>query len=250
MSRLVTNACVALFDGVVARVGELADCAISEFDRAVPANWDELTIPAMERTCRKMDRTDCSLAWVPRSALVERVLHAPDEKSFEILLAHRDHVIEDLRAALAAIHTPELTDRVDGAREAIDSFADHRELAAQATATAALTGVAHQLSREHRLVEVRRELSKWDLDRATVLDLRRCAVRRLIERAMRGASRTARGPYRRSPSAHDIRREQYTTENVLAALLLVVAGLCELREEIEAPDLAAARRRAMENCSP
>jgi hypothetical protein len=234
------------FAGVLGKVAEIGQFAFAELDRGVPANWDELTIPAIERVCQKMDRTGCNLAWVPRPALVERVLSTlPSTSAFEVLLEDRADVAADLRAAVAAIDTPALEFRVKAATEAVDSFVENRMIAAQAAASVTLTGVAHDLARAHRLDGVRRALSEIDLDEATILDLRRRAVRRLVGNAMRGANRAAEGPYSRSASAHDAAPGQYTEANALAALLLLVGALCELREELLTPELAAARRWSM-----
>jgi hypothetical protein len=85
-------------------------------------------------------------------------------------------------------------------------------------------------------------------ERATILDLRRRAVRRLLGQATKSGDFRAAGPYRRSASVHDITERQYIPENALAAVLLAIGGLCELHEELLAPELAVAWRHEM--CLP
>lgn len=225
----------------------VASAVLDELDRAVPGNWDELTIPQIEALARRMDHSRCNLAWVPRGKLVAELLAAPPGTApIALLLGHREDVIDDLGATFEMLaENSALGFRLQGAQEALASFQDGRMIAAQATASAALTGVAHELASEERLGRVQSALSNIDLERATVLDLRRRTVRRLVGRAMAGTNRYVAGPYNRSASLHDVAPAQYTVENALAALLLLAGALCELREEQLSPRLADARRWSM-----
>jgi hypothetical protein len=229
---------------VVQSVATVAWAVLDELDRAAPGNWDELTIPQIEAVARRMDESRCNLAWVPRGELVAEVLAAPPTAiPISLLLARREDVIFDLGAAFESLASTSAHGfRVGAAQEALASFRDGRLVAAQATASAALTGVAHDLTREERLGKVQSALSSIDIERATVLDFRRRTVRRLVGHAMAGTNRHVAADYNRSASLHDVAPGQYTAENALSALLLLAGALCELREEQLSPALASARR--------
>ncbi|MFH8886593.1 hypothetical protein [Streptomyces californicus] len=73
------------------------------------------------------------MAWAPRPELVDRLIALQTSQArYEMLLAHRKEVVEDVTMSLSEVDHPDLLVYRELVEEAVDCFADGRDSAAQA----------------------------------------------------------------------------------------------------------------------
>ncbi|MFD3794933.1 hypothetical protein ACFWTA_10800, partial [Streptomyces californicus] len=73
------------------------------------------------------------MAWAPRPELVDRLIVLQTSRArYEMLLAHRKEVVEDVTMSLSEVDHPDLLVYRELVEEAVDCFADGRDYAAQA----------------------------------------------------------------------------------------------------------------------
>jgi hypothetical protein len=206
---------------------------------ALPSNWP------VEGTGARLVRQAVSvvadeaipLAWVPRSGIVTELIGAQDgNERIKILLAHKDDIVADCEACLDHCTALDLADSVKLARCVIDAYKDDHQAAAQSLAVS----VTERLITDHVVGAPARDSYKKAKELATFRgEIRLSQVRRAIAIAPIVRFYAEWYPWSGKPepaelsrhvSVHHASPRQYSPENSLLAVMLLVSLLREFSE--------------------
>uniref|UniRef100_UPI0026100A64 hypothetical protein n=1 Tax=uncultured Modestobacter sp. TaxID=380048 RepID=UPI0026100A64 len=199
-----------------------------------PPNWPR--DPDLARVNDVISDDGIPLVWVPRQAVVEQVLQAPDRSArIAVLLEHADELAEDCRLVLTDIFDPSLAGQLPLARRAVEAFADgHRETAMALATVVTETVIADALSRKYD--DVKKEVA-FDAETVPLHRLSVAAALGPIHRFYTAWFKSWGTPppeaLSRHVSVHNADVGHYTDGNALVAILLVssvLRGIQEMQE--------------------
>jgi hypothetical protein len=217
----------------------------------VPANLSSLSVEDWDRLQEFSREEGLVLAWVPRPALVEALLRAPDAAAREqlLLMAEAD-VLEDCDACLDEVTHPDMMELAGFVRQAVASYRGGCQAPAQALATNVVETIArHHLHRAATLTFTGKGVSqrikaafgeplgddvclrvwRFELVGSAVF----AAYREDYDYQARGSA------YNRHGTVHCVNPSVYRPVNALRAVLLATALLRLMTEELSEQEQAA-----------
>ena len=202
----------------------LAGLDLSAYSGVYPPNWPlDLDLDVVAEV---ISDDGIPLVWVPRQAIVEDVLDAPDRPGrVAILLEHVVELVEDCRLALDQVTDPDLAGQLPLARAAVDALANGHQESAQALATVLTeTLVASAVSNNYKEVK---EQVLFDVENTSWHQLRLRAafapVYRFYTAWYRSWGTPAPEALSRHVTVHEADTAHYTPANALLAVLLVTS---------------------------
>lgn len=200
-----------------------------------PSNWPaDLRI----RDVRNLaDEEGIPLCWVPRAEVIDALRSADSASRRDVLLKHRDEVLDDCTVALGEVTAPELKQFDRAARKVVAAMRDGHDEPAQAlamnTIDATLRGTLFDDMPQFRYkpVVLRIEESRDCL----LKDFRQSATLWPLLRLFKNFSPGSGGipsQANRHATAHTVDEVQYTPVNALIATMLAVSVLREVQESL------------------
>lgn len=237
------------------RWAEIADAVAAaahiwreEYLAALPPNWRDLNDESLAfAIVERIQATKVCLVWLPRADVLQMVMDARVEDVPQVLVGHKDEVLEDAGHLLDDVQATDFARERDAAREAINAFRVGHHRAAQALAATAFTSTCHVWFATGGTGQIA-ETMRAAQDRAGVSQLRIISIFEAAEPALRAFNPLHAKPkfrfFNRHNSAHRITDEQFTEANALAAIMLLAALLRELEQwpltrDGDAPDDSA-----------
>jgi hypothetical protein len=197
---------------------------------ALPPNWDD--IPDWRVVEKVVSEDGLPLAWVPRGRIVNRILASQTQRGrLGVLRAHRQDIVEDCRACLAACHDKAVIGEAQLARKALEALAAEHDSAAQALAVVVTESTIRRFI-DKRYEDARK---KAQFDRDVSIQLFRTTV--AVAPVLRFY--TTWYPDQKQPipkglsrhvSVHQPTMRHYTRTNALIAVMLMSSLLREVCE--------------------
>lgn len=171
--------------------------------------------------------------WVPRAAIVEQLLALQGRRArLELLLSHREALIEDCRQVLEAVSQKHLAGQLSLVKKAVDAYAEgHDEAALALSVVATETAVGRAVSSNYKKVK---EDIAFDLDTVPYARLRLYAALAPIDQFYTKWFPDSHDPapeaLSRHVAVHQADQNHYTPGNALIAVLLATSILRALQE--------------------
>jgi hypothetical protein len=217
------------------------------WEEARPRNWADLELDSIMTVVDLMEDTGYCFVWTPRAAIVQAVLDADGPDRPNVLLAHRDDVLDDLATLLSEVTQPELAAQRLAVEQGIAAFRAGLFMPAQAMAAVVFTHyiAAHLRFRTKTALHLFKDRDPKD---ATIYEFRLRAIYAAAAKALARYNPVTNTPvqsdFNRHSTLHRVMPEQYTDLNALVGLMLVVPLLREvdywLRKQAEAAGESAA----------
>lgn len=214
------------------QIGRALAHMMETYQWMVPPNWRHLTVGDMLRVAELMREEGLGLAWAPSAPVLQHMLAAPDTDARKAVLMDREaQVLIDLDRALDQVQRDTLEDLRGAARQAIEAHRSGYFWASQALAAAGLTTAIHDhLGR--KFWEARRDFAFEDPEEEEVTKWRISAVLGAIRTALEPYNVMAGDPvprhFNRHASAHKVGAPQFTPQNSLTGIMLLVSTIAEL----------------------
>jgi hypothetical protein len=137
---------------VVPELGDAFRGILELLREHMPPNWPEGV--DFDTVTTVIQNDGIPLVWVPRAAIVEELLSAPDRDTrVKILLTHSDDVMQDCRDVLAVIDHKDLTNQLPLVERVVDAFERGHVEAAQALAVVVTeTVVSRTFGKDHKKI--------------------------------------------------------------------------------------------------
>lgn len=214
---------------------------LEELRRSLPPNWPSGV--DTEALMAIIQDEGLPLVWVPREQVIAELLAAPDRSArVEILVFHRDDLIDDCRQVLAAVHTKTLGGQLPLAMRSVDALeAGHYEAAQALAVVVTETAVARAISDKYEEVK-RQVLFDPELVPYTQLRLRAALapIGSFYTSWHVGSALPPPEALSRHVTVHQADHGHYTEGNAVVAILLaasVLRALQELQDLAEASDV-------------
>lgn len=212
------------------RLAEAFRRSHEEFERSLPPNWEGMEFEEVTTLIGHVEETGFALAWVPRAEIVKQLAAVDSSEVAAILLAHDDEILDDVLTVLADVERPTSRHPRQALEEAVQVYRDGRTLAAQSTASSALTAVLHSLFAGMKTSKIKKRVPDWRdtlMTRArTATVLTACGVA-LEESRPWDPIEKEPALFNRHASAHKINEVQWNRRNALAAIMVAAALLRE-----------------------
>jgi len=202
----------------------------------LPANWRDLTAEEMRQTVDLMKADGLSLAWAPRPAILRQLITAEGhEKRCEILIEHREEIVEDVEKVLGEIERGDLESIIAAGLEAIKTYRDGHPAPAQTYAAAVIGEVIHGPLGYETFGDVKREFRDKDpLHDVGYRDFPLFAVGRALARTL-DRFKDAGDGFNRNLTQHRI-GAPHSEANLLMVLLLLSGLLPEVERVLDRHD--------------
>lgn len=203
---------------------------------SLPGNWRELTSEEMRKTVDLMKAEGLSLAWAPRPEILRRLIVVDGhEARCEILLEHREEVVEDVEQVLSEIERSDLGSIVTAGFEAIKTYRDGHPAPAQTYAAAVIGEVIHGPLGYETFGEVKQQFRDTDpLHDVGYRDFPLFAVGRALARTL-DRFKDAGDGFNRNLTQHRI-GAPHTEANLLMVFLLLAGLLREVERVLDRHD--------------
>jgi hypothetical protein len=202
----------------------------------LPGNWRELTSEEMRKTVDLMKAEGLSLAWAPRPEILRRLIAADShEARCEILLEHREEIVEDVEQVLSEIQRSDLGSIVTAGFEAIKTYRDGHPAPAQTYAAAVIGEVIHGPLGYETFGEVKQQFRDTDpVHDVGYRDFPLFAVGRALARTL-DRFKDAGDGFNRNLTQHRI-GAPHSEANLLMVLLLLAGLLREVERVLDRHD--------------